>query len=57
LEFESLYIISLLPFFPGSYLVPFLAAADNSLLLSLPLLTIKGKSSFAKNLKYKKARI
>jgi hypothetical protein len=32
--------------------VPFLAAADNSLLLSLPLfLTIKGKSSFAKNLK------
>jgi hypothetical protein len=30
--------------------VPFLAAADNSLLLSLPLLTIKGKS-FAKNLK------
>jgi hypothetical protein len=31
--------------------VPFLAAADNSLLLSFTFLTIKGKSSFAKNLK------
>jgi hypothetical protein len=43
--------VSGLPFFSEEFLVP-LAAADNSLLLSLPLfLTIKGKSSFAKNLK------
>jgi hypothetical protein len=32
--------------------VPFLAAADNSLLHFTFFLTIKGKSSFAKNLKY-----